>query len=373
MKILLDKKKFLSLLQNANSHIVPKRSTLPIIQGVLMRVIPGEIEGNDKIEISSTDLEVFLSQTMQAQIDKINVSEGWVLDSNFLTSLLPKINSDTIILEFLKSTVKITVNGNTYVSPFLLGNEFPIVSKLKDDFSSIDYNTKVFKNYMSKCIPFASRDGMRPSLQGIHYTQKEKKVILESADAYKMIKAVDVIESDIDADIIIPIKFAETYVKIFDDENTTLKVDVKSIRLEGENFMLHGRLIDAAFPNTAPIFTQILPNTIKIKKEPIIEALRRLMIVNNTFYKVVKWNIKAEGLELTAENVEMAMSGKEKFEDFKCEGAESEIGLSPEFMIIALEAFRSKEIIVKYNDGSRAITMEDEHGAIMTLVMPIKI
>lgn len=368
MKIIVNKKPFLELIQNAINYIIARKTTIPITEGILLRV-PSE----DKIELCSTDLEVFLQQSMSAETEKETVGQSWVIDAKFFANLLPKLESEIVMMEFLKSTVKIIVGKNSYISPWQEANVFPVPPNLiPEQTLAIEYDTAVFKNYINKCIPFTTNDETRPVLAGIHYSQKDGFVNIEAADMFKMIHAKDTTDSNVEIDVVIPNKFSGTYTKIYSGEETVLKIDSKYIRLYGDGFMLHCRKIEFNFPNTASVYNQSIPYKLIVKKDTIVNAMKRMMVVN-TMSKVVIFEIGKEKLVVKSSNEAVGMSGEEVFEDFKCDGDEARIGVNPDYMIACLNAFRSENVIINYLSKDKPLIMRDDKGAVETLVMPLAI
>lgn len=265
-----------------------------------------------------------------------------------------------------------TVGKNTYNSPISDGKDYPIMPELKKEGrQTVKYETRVFKNYILKCLPFVSTDEGRPALMGIHYKQADKLIEIEAVDSWRMLNARDITENEEKVEVTIPTKFATTYAKIYDGENTELMIDKRAIKLVGEGFILQGKLLEESFPDTASIFAFEPDHKIEIEKDKVLDGLKRLLIINKGS-KVTKWIFNENGLQIKAENKDYQMSGTEFF---ACphKGEEQTIGLNTIYAITCIEAFRGEKVFVNFHNFSKPVTITDEVGAIKTLVMPLSI
>ena len=364
MKILIEKRPFTTLLHNAMSYIVNRKNVIPAIQGVLLTII-----SETQIKISSTDVDVYLTETMNAKVEKELVGNIYILDSKFLVGLLPKLDGETIVLTFMKSTMKITTEGNTYSAPFTKGEDFLLLPEIDTDSTKIIFETPVLKNYINKCLPFVAKDDSTPVFSGIHYTMKDKKVSIEATTRAVALKAVDKCSSEAEVDIILPAKFADTYSKVYDGDKTELIVSKKHVRLEGENFILQAKLIEGKFPDTTKLFAQKRDNSIDLLKANIMPALKRLLLVGQST-STSKWETKASELVIESEDKDFAMKGKEIFL-IPHDGADLLIGLNPELVIKSLEAFKLETVHMGYGDQKEAAILTDEGGAVSIVIAPL--
>lgn len=366
MKILIERTKLIALLNNANSFVIAKKSTIPAIQNVKMTIV-----SETQIEIASTNLDVYLKEQMEAKAQADLVGKAYILDSKFMSGLLSKLDGDSITIEFFKSTAKLTTNGTSYTLPFYAGEDFPDNPKIGKNLTSLDFEGDTLKEYLKKCFPFVSpMDETTPVFSGIHLTIKDKALKMEASTRAVVLRTTDTIDAEDTLDVVLPAQFASIYLKVYNEENAKLSMDKMVVQIVGEHFQLYGRLVEGKYPAIEKLFEQDFPSSIKLKRETLIPALKRLLLVNNTS-KISKWSIGKE-LVIESENKEFQMKGREVFE-FSHDGENIEIGLNPEFIIKSLMAFGSDDVTMKYLAPNKLVHLMDESGQIDVLIAPLQI
>lgn len=368
MKTLIETKKLLKLLQNAQGYIVPKKSTLPIISNVLLKV------EEKKIIVLSTDLENHLVQTMDAECSDYVKNVGFAVDAKLLSGLLSKIALEAIMIEYQATSIKISSGDNTYQLPFLKGEEFPSFAQInKEKSTSFEIGSAVFKNYLMKALPFVGTDESRPVITSIHLVIKDKVVKLEATDAIKILQTSDTIETDIVADINIPASFAVIFNKIYEAETVIITADDKRIDASGENFELSCRLIEGRYPNTQPIFELARPLKVSFKKDDMLPAIERLMLFSNHLSTSLAITVNHENVFIEAADNDFKLSGAEKIQANYSEHDPLKVGLSGKHLEICLRAFRADDLNLFIKNTTTAVLFEDSNKAVHVLLLPIMI
>ena len=115
MKFSISKEAFLDALQQVQ-HVVSNRATLPILSNVLIEAADG------KLKLTTTDLDVGVSGSVDATIDK----EG--------STTLPVKRLVSIIRELPASDVEVSVDGKNHASIKCGPSFFKIIGLGEDEF-----------------------------------------------------------------------------------------------------------------------------------------------------------------------------------------------------------------------------------------------
>jgi DNA polymerase-3 subunit beta len=366
MKTLIENKKFIKILANAQGYLVPRKTTLPIIERVLLKV------GEKNIGILSTDLENHLTQTIEVESSDFVKNDGYCVDAKILGSLLSKMASETVMLEYLPTSIKITSQNLEYSLPFLNGKDFPVFTEIKQENSvRFEIGAAVFKNYLTKALPFCGSDESRPVLTSIHFMIKDKIVRVEATDSIKILQANDSIETDIVANINIPSKFATVFNKIYDNETVVIVADNKRIDAIGDRFQFSCRLIEGNYPNTEPLFSDPRETKITFTKTDMLPAIDRLMLFANQTSTGINISINPDFIYMEAADNDFKLSGNERINGHSTNPEKINVGMAGKHLTVCLNAFRSDDITLSVKNSTTALLFEDSNKAVHILIMPI--
>lgn len=366
MKTLIENKKIIKILSNAQAYLVPRKSTLPIMERVLLKV------GEKNIGILSSDLENHLTQTIEVESSDFVKNDGYCIDAKLLVGLLSKMASETVMFEYLATSIKVTSQGLEYSLPFLNGKDYPAFTPIKDEKAvKFEIGAAVFKNYLTKALPFCGTDENRPIITSIHLMIKDKVVRVEATDSVKILQANDTIESDIVADINIPSKFATVFNKIYDNETVVIMADDKRIDAIGDRFLFSCRLIEGRYPNTEPLFKD--PREIKVTftKTDMLPAVDRLMLFANQVSTGINITVNPEFIFMEAADNDFKLSGNERINGHSTNPENIKVGLAGKHLTICLNAFRNDDITLSVKNSTTALLFEDGNKAVHILIMPI--
>jgi DNA polymerase-3 subunit beta len=135
------------------------------------------------------------------------------------------------------------------------------------------------------------------------------------------------------------------------------------------------RLLDAKFPdyqNVIPKRGEDKENIITINRKPLLEAMRRMMIIRTDQYQGVKMNIGINYLEMVSVNPDLG-NAEEKVE-VKYEGEPIEMGFNPRYFIDALQPMDSDIVYLDIKDQtSPCLITGDQDDGFLGLIMPMRV
>lgn len=370
MKIRIERKALLSALMNAANNVVPGKSIIPILQLIKIDVLEGEII------ITSSDSEVFLVEKIAAETIKIFTKEdpgykqGYMVAASNITNLIKKIETETITIEFFEVYASILSEMGKFKLPLVDGKDFISIKEMKKA-NIISIETDIMQNYINKALPFTINDEFKPIFDCIHFIIKDKKIIIESMDGVKCLKAIDSTEIEADFDVAIPKKIASIYSKIFPEKTTTIKLDSNFIEFSCDKFAISGVLLHNKFPNTEEIFGRDRPNKIDLIKDEIIASIERLTVLYQIKNKFITFRLKENELTLSMKDSDFGTEGRETFA-YDYTDADLEISFSSKHLLIAIRAFRSEKLKLDLTETNGPVVFSDDVNAVKTLLAAIR-
>lgn len=130
--------------------LIPNKTTIPILSDLLIEA------GQGQVKITSTDQEVWMIQSVQAEVkNKGNMPERFCVNASNFTSLLQAIPSQPVEIELKKrrnaDSCYVNIKHSTGVSEFPVAdaNEYPDVKKVDAEVESIPAD--VLKRSIQTC------------------------------------------------------------------------------------------------------------------------------------------------------------------------------------------------------------------------------
>ena len=163
-------------------------------------------------------------------------------------------------------------------------------------------------------------------------------------------------------------------MKFMDDDETEYAFSVK----ENHFAFIHGKqvIVSRAIEGKFPDYKQVLPSenklVVKVQKEILLHALKRVAILADEQSKMVKFEVRKAILTLVSDSTELGAAREEVPIDYQ--GDEMELGLNARYLLDILGIIDQQQIILnlKDKDHSCLITVEEDQD-FKSLVMPMRI
>ena len=157
MKIVCEKEK---LLKGINSVVrgVPTRTTMPILEGILIQT------NDNELKLTSYDLELGIEYTMECEVQE----EGnTVVNSVMFSEIIRKLPDTDISIELNENNLLvIECEGSLYKLSTMNPEEFPELPKIVVE-KSIETEQTVLKNMIRKTIFAVSIEENRPDRKSV--------------------------------------------------------------------------------------------------------------------------------------------------------------------------------------------------------------
>jgi len=368
MKFNLSKSRLSGYLQSV-LQVVPTKSTLPILSNILFEAL------DDKLKISSTDLEVSITATFDCTVSKKGVA---VLPGRILFDIVKELPESDITFEGTASRVEIKVPNGSYKIACASAEDFPklpVVNTKKE--IRIDGSDLVA---MIKKTTFAcSTDETRPALNGVLWSTKGDAMNMVATDGHRLAKYS--VENKklkgISEDIIIPPKVLNIIPKFISESNGEIGVifGENNIIFNLDDVILTSRLIEGPYPNYEQVIPSENDKKILIDKENLMGAVRRVSILSNSLTHQVKFGVKNNTLTISTTNADVGGEGKESIPcDYS--GDVIELGYNANYISDVLGKIDGDEVIFELSNAVSAgliYSPEIPKDDFLCLIMPLRL
>ena len=343
---------------------------LPILKNILLKTF------NNKIQISSTNLELGISKLISG---KIIEEGGLTVPFQTFYSLVNNINSDKINLETKNNNIIFKTDNYEAKLQGLSEDDYPIIPKVENNDKFIEFNTELFKTALGQVITSAQISEIRPEISGVLFDYQITIIKLVATDSFRLAEKTiynTQYSSNIDKGfkIIIPLKTAQEVMRIFDN-NQSLKIyrDENQILFKNNDVELISRVIDGNYPDYEQIIPKSFESELVVEKDHFINALR---LVSNFSGKVNDIRLKTQDnqkiLEVYSNN--QFLGENNYLIPSKLTGsAFNDISFNWRYLLDGLKTVSSNNLIFALNGSNRpAILKSQEDISYFYILMPIK-
>ena len=370
MKIVCEKEK---LLKGINSVVrgVPSRTTMPILEGILIQT------NDNELKLTSYDLELGIEYTMECEVKE----EGnTVVNSVMFSEIIRKLPDTDISIELNENNLLvIECEGSLYKLSTMNPDEFPELPKIVVE-NSIETEQTVLKNMIRKTIFAVSIEENRPIFTGCLFEVINNSLNVVAIDGFRMgwvSNSLSVASNNFKA--VIPGKTLNEVNKIILDSFDSIKIGVSKNQaiFEMENCKIVTRLLDGEFLNYASVIPSNWETRIRVNKNSLQNCFERVSLISSSsIEKEKKYPVK---ISIDVGNVLISctnQTGDAKEEIYlETEGRELEIGVNPKYFLDALKAIDDEEIFVSFgtNISPCVIKPVDETSKDYTyMILPIR-
>jgi len=152
----------------------------------------------------------------------------------------------------------------------------------------------------------------------------------------------------------------------------TLRLGEREATFELGAVRLTTRLIEGEFPNYRQLIPASYPNRLRVAKEPLLDAVRRVKLLVKDQTTPVRIALRADGIELTVITQDLGQATEDI--DAKYEGVEMTVAFNPNYLIDGIEAIVTDEIQLDTLDSLKPATLRPTEGSeYLYLLMPVRV
>jgi DNA polymerase-3 subunit beta len=323
--------------------LLPQRTTLPILSGVLIEAT----EGN--LVLSSFDYEVSARTEIAAQVDE----PGRVLVSGrLLADIASRLPNAPVTLSTDEGRITVACGAGHFTLLSMPVEEYPTLPEISE--SSGFLQADEFSNAIAQVAIAASRDDVTPVITGVQLEVSENSLSLVATDRYRV--AIREIAWDsgasgvVAATALIPARTLAEIGKTF-AHSGALSVAITNsderelIAFRSDKRTVTSLLIKGNFPPVKRLFPETVDNYAVINTTELIEAVRRVSLVLER-EAALRFTFTTEGVTLEAVGSEQAQAS-ESIDAFLT-GADTVVSLKPQFLLDGIASVHSEFVRISF-------------------------
>ncbi len=352
------------------SRAVPSRSTLPVLNNVLLRTEDGGLK------LTATNLEIGMTYWVPGKIEEDGAT---TTPARLLTDIVAGLPAnEKVDLEVQpQETLHIQAGHFETRVKGIDAEEFPAIPTAGEK-----PTTRIPQNVLRKALGevtfAAATDEARPILTGVLARFEGTSLTLAAADNYRIaVKTLDVMDPVEETSIVIPARALDALVRVLGDTEDPVDLVLSPARnqilFHVEGIDLVSRLIDGQFPN----YQQVLPKSCTTKatvdREELLKAVRLASFIVSTAANIVKLHVgrdAANGLTVTS----AADIGDNQGEiEASVEGDGTAISFNARYLIDVLSNVPAEQFSIELNGPlSPGVFRPMDDAQYVHVVMPVK-
>lgn len=347
--------------------IVERRQTLPILSYLLLRAEAGNVV------LAGTDLEVELVVTIAGDV----VAPGAVtVPARKLLDICRALAEGTV-LKLGSEGGRVVVRGGK--------SRFALATLPAEDFPKIE--TSGFERVLSvqagklrtmlEATAFCmAQQDVRYYLNGLYLEIGDGNIRAVATDGHRMAVAVDGSggQTEKAVQIIVPRKAVQEILRLVPTTEELVHLDMSTnhIRLELDGAVFTSKLIDGKFPDYTKVIPTAQSKRVTLDRQLFRESLGRVAILANEKYRGVRLNLEDGRLHITAHNPEQEEAVEELETGYS--GEPLEIGFNVNYLIDAVNAIDTQDVVLGLNDASSSCTLRSaDERETQYIIMPMRL
>ncbi len=323
--------------------LLPQRTTLPILSGVLIETADGGLR------LSSFDYEVSAQTTIEAEVEE----EGVVLVSGrLLAEIASRLPNAPVRFTTDEGKIAVACGSAHFTLLSMPVEEYPSLPHVTGRSGSV--GGEEFATAVSQVAVAASRDDVTPVITGVQLEIGDDALSLIATDRYRVaIRSIPWQNESDSADpvsALVPARTLSEIGKTFGHSGTisvaiSTGEDRELIAFSAETRTVTSLLIKGNFPPVRRLFPDTVDNYAVMNTGELIEATRRVSLVLER-EAALRFTFTPDGLTLEAIGSEQAQA--QETVDAFLTGPETVVSLKPQFLLDGLSAVHSEFVRISF-------------------------
>ncbi|MDC3424280.1 DNA polymerase III subunit beta [Aquibacillus sp. 3ASR75-11] len=357
------------------SKVIAAKSTLPILQGILMEVTEQEIK------LTGSDTNETISHCIPVDGENVKVYEtGKTVLQKQVVDIVKKSRKEiTFTLDGFTTTIRsgkgeFDLNG-------LDPEEYPKFPKVDLEKPTLVFNGNQFKDFIKKTAFAASDKDTRPVLKGVFCDIQGDCIKLVATDSHRLSRVTHKTSNSADIQLVVPAKSLENAIKLFD-----LDYEVEVFADNGQLLAFRNgptiyltRLIEGNYPETSRLIPSDFKANMRINRKEFLSGLEQIYDIANASDGNTKGTAKLHVNGEACLSSHQAQTGKGRI-DIPYESLEGEDGFTISFAvkyaIDSLKALECEEVDFKYTDSMRPFLLSPSSDTSdleeVQLILPVR-
>ncbi len=366
MRFSIQREAFLKRLQQVVG-VVERRQTLPVLANLLVVV---DAEG---VALTGTDLEVEMVARTEAEdleAGAVTIPARKLFD---ICRALP--DGCKIKLEQSGDRVVLSAGRSRFTLATLPASEFPVVENI-ELVERVTLPEATLKELMDRTGFAMAHQDVRYYLNGMLLDLREHVLRCVATDGHRLALAETKINTQVTTprQVIVPRKGINELQGLFEPGEGTVELEFarNHLRVRRGGVTFTSKLIDGRFPDYEAVIPIGADKEVRVQRDELRAALQRAAILSNEKYRGVKLEVAPNRLRIVAHNPEQEEAVDEV--EAKTGVAELSVGFNVNYLLDALAAISSEEVLLCLRDGqSSCLVRKPDSDDTRHVIMPLRL
>jgi DNA polymerase-3 subunit beta len=349
------------------NHAVSVRGQLPILSCFLIEAKAG------KLTISATDLEIGISSSIVAKVEK----EGAVaIPAKNFTDLLSNLGSQKITLSLEGDTLSLAGEKVKATFQTMQPEEFPKLYEEKGQEFIVLKREDTEKYFLRVVFAASTTESSRPALSGVLIDEEKKEALLVATDSYRLSLQKNVFKTtqELEKPLVVPSRVIRELFLIKDGDSIRLNISKKNNQVlffQGDTVLV-GRLIEAEYPEYQKIIPSEFNTKTEVSREELLKAIKIASVFARETANIIKFSIEKTKIIVSANSPSVGQDSADV--EAKTTGENNEIAFNAKYLLDILSTLDEEEVVFEMNGPlNPGIFKLKENNTFLHLIMPIRV
>ena len=340
---------------------VSARATLPALGGVSFETTP------TGVRLIGTDLELTAEATIECKVEEQGRA---VLPGRLLGDIARSLPEGAVRIGLEGTQAKVSCGPAEFTLRTLPVEDFPTLPEPAGVSGEIPL--EAFTQTVSQVTRAASHDEARPVLTGTLLDAGKDRVTFVSTDSYRLaVRHVAWKGPSEPIRRIVPARALAEASRAGGEGAITITLGESQASFAVPGKRLTTRLIEGEYPNWSSLIPPDFPNTFRVEREALTDAVRRVGLLAQSGTPV-RMELAAEGARLRAGSQDVGDATE--LVDGKFEGEALTVAFNPQYLLDGINAIEGPEVVLAVRDGLKpAVLRAPEDEDFTYLAMPVRV
>lgn len=346
------------------SRAVSAKASIPALEGILIKAY------GESISISGYDLEIGITTNIEATIQQ---QGEVVVSARLFSEIVRKLPEEVVCIETDDRMITyITCGQADYQIVGMSSVEYPDIPSFEEN-ESFEIKGEILRDMIKGTVYAVSDNNSKPIYTGSLFDLSDKTLNIVAIDGYRMAVRKEEIDSEADAQFVVPGKTQQEILKLInDEENVKVSIGQRHILFKIEEYSVISRLIEGTFLDYKSTIPKDNKTEVVINTRSLINAVDRMSLLNgDKIQSPVRCTFSKEEIHFSCTSAIGKANDKIKASVI---GEDVEIGFNNRYLLEALRNIESDEVKIKLNGSlSPMIILPVKGDSFTSLVVPMRL
>lgn len=364
---------FPKLLQVAS--VINAKNSMAILSDVCFNV------GTENIIMTASDGENWVTE--RAEVLSSDMEATFCVPAKDISNCLKTLSDENVTMTLDEEAKTVTLDyGDGRISlPYESSNEFPKPNLSVEDASEVILSGSLFKKAVRLARESTENSIVMPVMSGVHFTFSGSEMIVNGASHARVMKFVESLsawqKSQYD-NFTLPPKASSVILSVLEgvEEDVKLRFTDKAASVSNRNFKITARLLEGNYPDCERVIPTNNSIVIEVEKERMIQALRRVLSIENS-NSLVTLYINKETITVSAEDASYGRTSEETVRCVNETDGEIEICFNGEVVSDAMKSIEDENVVISMSAPSRPALIhaktQEQSEKYLSVIMPMVI